>query len=60
MQARDLSFMTKFTGGTDAVVQRITELTKTEKGERALMFLLADLVEDGVTGDDAREGLVLI
>jgi hypothetical protein len=33
MQARDLSFMTRFTGGTDAVVQRITDLTKTEKGQ---------------------------
>jgi hypothetical protein len=47
MQARDLSFINRFTGGTDAIIQRITELTKTEKGDRAIMHLLADLVEDG-------------
>lgn len=55
-QARDLAFITKFTGGTDSVIQRITELTKTEKGEKVIMHLLADLVEDGVTGDNQREG----
>jgi len=51
-QARDLAFITKFTGSTEAVIQRITELTKTEKGELVLMQLLADLVEDGVVGDN--------
>lgn len=55
-QARDLAFITKFTGGTDSVIQRITELTKTEKGEKVIMHLLADLVEDGVVGDNQREG----
>jgi len=55
-QARDLAFITKFTGSTEAVIQRITELTKTEKGELVLMQLLADLVEDGVVGDNEREG----
>jgi hypothetical protein len=49
-QARDLTFINKFTGGADAIIQRITELTKTEKGERVIMHLLADLVEDGVVG----------
>ena len=58
MQARDLSFMTKFTGGTDSVVQRITDLTKTEKGEKAIIHLLADLQDDGSVGDNVREGLV--
>jgi N4-gp56 family major capsid protein len=55
-QARDMAFISKFMG-TDSnnVIQRITELTKTEKGEQAIMFLLADLVEDGVVGDDERE-----
>lgn len=33
-QARDLAFINKFTGSSDAVIQRITELTKTEKGEQ--------------------------
>lgn len=55
--ARDMAFTTKFTGsGDNNVIQRITELTKTEKGERVIMQLLADLVEDGVAGDDEREG----
>ena len=55
-EARDMSFFTKFTGGPNSVVQRITELTKTEKGELVIMHLLADLVDDGVTGDNEREG----
>lgn len=56
-QARDNTFSNRFTG-TDSnnVCQRITELTKDEKGEKALMHLVADLVEDGVVGDNEREG----
>ena len=57
-EARDMTFINKFVGtGTGAVIQRITELTKTEKGEAVIMHLLADLVDDGVVGDDEREGL---
>lgn len=56
--ARDLMFLNKFLGkGEGAMIQRITELTKTEKGEQCLMFLVADLVEDGVIGDNKREGM---
>lgn len=34
-EARDLSFINKFTGtGENNVIQRITELTRTEKGEQ--------------------------
>lgn len=55
-----MTFINKFTGGTDSVIQRITELTKTEKGEKVIMHLLADLVEDGVSGDNEREGWVFI
>lgn len=55
-EARDMSFMTKFTGGENSVIQRITELTRTEKGELVLMHLLADLVDDGIIGDNEREG----
>lgn len=34
-EARDLSFISKFTGtGENNVIQRITELTRTEKGEQ--------------------------
>jgi len=55
--ARDMAFSTRFTGtGDNNVCQRITDLTKTEKGEKALMQLVADLVEDGVVGDNEREG----
>lgn len=55
--ARDQAFVRRFLGkGDGAMIQRITELTKTEKGERVLMHLVADLVEDGVIGDNEREG----
>lgn len=55
--ARDQMFIKKFLGtGDSAMIQRITELTRTEKGEQVLMHLVADLVEDGVVGDDQREG----
>lgn len=55
--ARDQMFIKNFIGtGQNALIQRITELTKTEKGEKMLMHLVADLVEDGVIGDNEREG----
>lgn len=55
--ARDGMFIKKFIGTDDnSVIQRITELTKTEKGEQVIMHLVADLVEDGVIGDNEREG----
>lgn len=55
--ARDKQFINKFSGTSDgSMIQKITELTKTEKGEKALMFLVADLVKDGVIGDNEREG----
>ena len=56
-EARDQMFIKKFIGsGENSVIQRITELTKTEKGEQVLMHLVADLVDDGVIGDNEREG----
>jgi N4-gp56 family major capsid protein len=55
--ARDKTFTKKFTGSSDnSMIQRITDLTKTEKGEEGLMHLVADLVEDGGVGDNEREG----
>lgn len=55
--ARDQMFIKRFIGtGENAVIQRITELTKSEKGEQVLMHLVADLVDDGVIGDNEREG----
>lgn len=55
--ARDQMFIKRFLGtGQNAMIQRITELTKTEKGEQCLMQLVADLVDDGIVGDNEREG----
>lgn len=55
-----MSFMSKFMGtGENNVIQRITELTRTEKGDQVIMHLLADLVDDGVIGDNEREGWLL-
>ena len=56
--ARDKMFIKKFVGNDEnAMIQRVTELTKTEKGEQMIMFLVADLVGDGVVGDNEREGM---
>lgn len=55
--ARNLSFLNQFTGtGPNSMVQRITELKKSEKGTRAVITLLADLTGDGIAGDRALEG----
>ncbi|MGD9643811.1 MAG: N4-gp56 family major capsid protein [Elusimicrobiales bacterium] len=55
--ARDQMFIKRFLGTSEnSMIQRITELTKSEKGERVLMQLVADLVEDGVIDDNDREG----
>lgn len=56
-QARNFAFTTKFAGkGPNAMIQRVTELTKSEKGTRAVITLVADLEEDGVGGDNQLEG----
>lgn len=56
-QARNLSFVNKFLGdGPNALVQHITDLTKTERGTRAVMTLVPDLEGDGVAGDRALKG----
>lgn len=54
--ARDLMFTSKFWGGTDAPIQRITELTKQERGEEVKFQLVSDLVGDGQVGDGEKEG----
>lgn len=55
--ARNMSFINRFLGkGTNAIVQHITELKKSEKGARAVLTLLADLEGDGVAGDRTLEG----
>ncbi len=54
--ARNASFTMRFTGkGPNSMIQRITELTKSEKGDRAVLTLVADLEGDGVVGDYTLE-----
>lgn len=54
--ARNNSFINQFAGkGQNALVQRVTDLTKTKKGTRAVITLLADMTGDGVTGDNTLE-----
>ncbi len=56
-QARNHSYITRFMGdGPNALIQRITQLKKDQKGSRAVITLLADLVGDGVAGDRQLEG----
>jgi len=55
--ARNMSFINQFAGsGQNAMVQRITELTKNDKGTKAVITLLADMTGDGITGDNTLEG----
>jgi N4-gp56 family major capsid protein len=55
--ARNMSFVNQFAGtGQNALVQRVTELTKSEKGTKANITLLADMTGDGITGDNTLEG----
>lgn len=55
--ARNNSFIAQFAGkGSNSMVQRITELKKSEKGARAVITLIPDLTGDGVVGDYMLEG----
>lgn len=55
--ARNRAFVSKFKGdGPNAMIQHIKELTKTEKGSRAVMTLVPDLEGDGVAGDRRLKG----
>ena len=55
--ARNMSFINQFAGsGPNAMVQRINELTQSEKGARAVLTLLADMTGDGIVGDNTLEG----
>lgn len=54
--ARNMSFINQFAGsGSNAMVQRVTELTKSQKGTQAVITLLADMQGDGITGDNKLE-----
>lgn len=55
--ARNMAFVNKFRGdGPNSMIQSIKELTKTEKGARAVMTLVPDLEGDGVAGDRRLKG----
>lgn len=55
--ARDYQFLNRYIGsGSESMIQRITELTKDERGSRAVITLVADLEGDGVAGDRTLEG----
>ena len=55
--ARNQSFINQFAGtGSNAMVQRVTEMTKNNKGTKANITLLADMTGDGITGDFTLEG----
>lgn len=55
--ARNMQFLNQFTGtGPESMIQRITELTKSQKGARAVLTLVKDLEGDGVAGDRTLEG----
>lgn len=55
--ARNMSMVNQYFGkGPNSMIQHITELTKTEKGARAVMTLVPDLEGDGVAGDRRLKG----
>lgn len=54
---RQNSFIMQRSGtGMNNAIERITELTKSEKGTRAVITLVPDLEGDGVVGDHEMEG----
>lgn len=54
--SRNNAFISRFMGtGPNAMIQHITELTKSKKGARAVLTLLADMTGDGVVGDSRLE-----
>ncbi|MBP8789156.1 MAG: DUF4043 family protein [Azonexus sp.] len=54
---RENFFFNKFLGTSDnSIVQHITELKKTDKGDRAMIGLIADLKGSGIVGDNDIDG----
>jgi len=55
--ARNQSFVSRLMGkDSNAIIHHIDELTKTDKGARAVLTLVADLEGDGIAGDRTLEG----
>lgn len=56
-QAREKSFFSRFAGkSTNSMIQRITQLTKTEGGTEAVIHLVPDTQADGIVGDTVLDG----
>lgn len=56
-EVRESSFVMKFMGsGSNNMIERITELTKTSRGTKAVMTLVNDPVGDGIVGDNELDG----
>lgn len=56
-QGRNMAFVGQFLGSdANAMIHRVKELKKSEKGARAVMTLVADLEGDGVAGDRQLRG----
>ena len=49
-------FMGRDTGDATKPVHYVTELTKTERGDKCIMQIVLDLQNDGVVGDNELEG----
>lgn len=56
-QAREKMFISKFMGsGSNSMIQRLSELTKSERGDSAVVTLVPDLIGDGIVGDNTLTG----
>ena len=56
-EALAMTMASKFFGTRGSnVIDIIKELTRTEKGEQAIIHLINELVSDGTRGDDPQEG----
>lgn len=57
VEARNKSFINQFaSSGINSMVQRVSELSKSEKGARAVMTLVNEMETDGIMGDYELEG----
>lgn len=56
-QARNASFVLKHAGtGSTSAIQKVTALTKSEKGDKAIVTLVPELTGNGIAGDNALTG----
>ena len=56
--ARNNAFVSRFMGkDANSIIHHVDELTKTDKGARAVLTLVADLEGDGIAGDRTLEGM---